>query len=125
VPVKVQPAISDRQLEHVAQRLKAMSSPLRLRILHAIEDRELTVNEILAVVRTTQANVSKHLTVLRHAGLVRSRRDGVSVYYSVSDPIVLGICHTVCDSILRQLGDAAAALAAPRPRRRRIAAARR
>ncbi len=76
------------------------------------------MNEILAVVRTTQANVSKHLTVLRNAGLVTGRRDGVNVRYSISDPMVLEICHSVCDTILRQIDDQARALAAPAKLRR-------
>jgi len=84
-----------------------MGNPLRLRILHLLEDRELTVNEIVAKVRTsvptTQANVSKHLTSLRAAGLVTSRRNGMNVYYGVSDPIVFVICRTMCDAILRKV----------------------
>jgi DNA-binding transcriptional ArsR family regulator len=113
--------MTERLLEHVAQRLKAMGSPLRLRILHALEDRELTVTEILAVVRTTQANVSKHLTVLRAAGLVKSRRDGVSVHYGIADPMVLMICRTVCDCILRQVNDDAQKLVRPEGQRLRRA----
>ena len=97
--------ITDKLLERVSHRLKAMGSPLRLRILHALEDRELTVNEILEVVSTTQANVSKHLAVLRGAGLLESRRDGVSVFYGIADPMVLVICRTMCDTTLRQAKD--------------------
>src|SRR5262245_46371587 len=88
-----------------------MGSPLRLRILHLLEDRELTVSQIVRSVPTTQANVSKHLTALRAAGLVAGRRDGVHVYYRISDPIVLAICRTMCDAILRRASSEAAELA--------------
>src|SRR5215467_5677476 len=88
-----------------------MGNPLRLRILHLLEDRELTVSQIVRRVPTTQANVSKHLTALRAAGLVASRRDGVHVYYRISDPIVFVICRTMCDAILRRASSEATQLA--------------
>lgn len=93
-------------LQRVAQRLRSMGNPMRLRILHVLEDGEHTVNEIVEAVQasgqTTQANVSKHLTSLRAAGLVTSRRDGMNVFYAVADPSVFVICRTMCDGILRQ-----------------------
>ena len=92
--------ISDQLFTRIAARLKAMASPARLKILHALEDGELAVHEILARVGGSQANVSKHLNVLRIAGLVTCRRDGVSVYYAISDAAVFAICCTVCDSLL-------------------------
>lgn len=104
--------LPDELLQRVAERLKSMGNPLRLRILHLLEERELTVTEILEHVHTTQANVSKHLTSLRAAGLVTSRRDGVNVYYGISDPIVFVICRTMCDAILRKVNHDAAELTA-------------
>lgn len=108
--------INEELLERVADRLRTMGNPLRLRMLHLLEDGELTVTEIVNKVQTTQANVSKHLTMLRAAGLVTSRRNGMNVYYAIADPIVFVICRTMCDAILRQahaeideLGDARAA----------------
>ncbi len=89
-------------LARVAGRLKAMANPVRLRILHTLEGRELTVNEILAEVGGRQANLSKHLSVLRGAGLLSSRRDGVSVLYRVRDQAVFEICSRVCDSLLHE-----------------------
>lgn len=105
--------ITEKLLERVAQRLKAMGSPVRLRILHALEDGERSVTEILGAAKSTQANVSKHLAVLRSAGLVKSRRDGLSIYYEVADPIVLLVCRTMCDVILRQASEDARMLAPP------------
>lgn len=93
---------TDLLLERVATRLRAMGSPLRLRILHSLEDGELTVTELVAAARSSQANVSKHLMVLRSAGLVKSRREGMTVRYAIGDPMVLDICRSVCDSILCQ-----------------------
>lgn len=89
-------------LERIAVRLKAMGNPLRLRILHALEGGELSVSGILDRVGSRQANVSKHLFVLRSAGLVSSRRSGANIYYRIKDDAVLTICKTVCDSLLAQ-----------------------
>lgn len=104
--------LPEELLQRVAERLKSMGNPLRLRILHLLEERELTVSEILDQVQTTQANVSKHLTSLRAAGLVTSRRNGVNVYYGIADPIVFVICRTMCDAILRKVNHDAAKLTA-------------
>ena len=78
-------APSRELLERIADRLKALADPTRLRILHALEDRELNVSDLLAVVGGSQANVSKHLARMRLAGLVKARREGTNVYYRVAD----------------------------------------
>lgn len=98
----VRPA-SEQLLEKIADRLKAMADPTRLRILHVLQEGERCVTEILNQVGGSQANISKHLSVLRRAGLVECRRDGVNVYYRIEDPAVFAICSTVCDSLERQV----------------------
>jgi len=98
----VQPG-SGQLLERIADRLKAMADPTRLRILHVLQEGERCVTEILGEVGGSQANVSKHLSVLRRAGLVEYRREGVNVYYKIEDPAVFAICRTVCDSLERQV----------------------
>jgi DNA-binding transcriptional ArsR family regulator len=94
---------SEQLLERIADRLKAMADPTRLRILHVLQAGELCVTDILADVGGSQANVSKHLSVLRRAGLVDYRREGINVYYHIEDPAVFAICRTVCDSLERQV----------------------
>ena len=94
---------SEQLLERIADRLKAMADPMRLRILHVLQGGERCVTDILDHVGGSQANVSKHLSVLRRAGLVECRREGVNVYYRIADPAVFAICSTVCDSLERQL----------------------
>lgn len=102
--VGVQPG-SEQLLERIADRLKAMADPTRLRILHVLEAGELCVTDILAEVGGSQANVSKHLSVLRRAGLVDYRREGINVFYRIDDPTVFAICRTVCDSLERQVNE--------------------
>ena len=103
--------ISEEVLERIATRLKAMGNPFRLRILQALHEGELSVTEILARVGGSQANVSKHLNVLRGVDLVRSRREGVSVFYQISDATVFNVCQSVCDSLLHQASAEVATIA--------------
>ena len=93
------PEPSDELFERIAERLKALADPTRLKILHAVEDRELCVSDILAVVGGSQANVSKHLSKMRASGVLASRREGTSVFYRVIDPAAFTICRTVCDAL--------------------------
>ncbi len=92
--------VSELLLERIALRLKAMANPFRLRILHTLEDGELSVNEILERVGGSQGNVSKHLGVLHGADLVKRRRESTNIFYTVSDQAVFDVCRTVCDSLL-------------------------
>jgi DNA-binding transcriptional ArsR family regulator len=93
----------EQLLGRIAERLKAMADPMRLQILHVLQGGERCVNDILGQVGGSQANVSKHLSVLRQAGLVECRREGVNVYYRIGDPTVFSICESVCNSLERQV----------------------
>ena len=90
---------SDELLQRIAEVLKAMADPTRLKILHSLQQGERCVSNILEIVGGSQANVSKHLSVLKRAGLVESRRDGLNVFYQISDEGVFSICRNVCDSL--------------------------
>jgi DNA-binding transcriptional ArsR family regulator len=90
---------SDELLSRIAEVLKAMADPTRLKILHSLHHGELCVSDILDNVGGSQANVSKHLSVLKRAGLVDCRREGLNVYYRIIDEGVFTICRNVCDSL--------------------------
>jgi len=90
---------SDELLNRIAEVLKAMADPTRLKILHSLHQGERCVSDILGIVGGSQANVSKHLSVLKRAGLVDSRRDGLNVFYRITDEGVFTICRNVCDSL--------------------------
>ena len=104
------PTVSDELLLRIADRLKALADPMRLRLLHALEDSELCVGDLVGHVGGSQANVSKHLAHLRRAGLVRSRRLGMNVFYAIGDPVVFRVCRLMCDSLGREAGRQAAEL---------------
>lgn len=90
---------SDELLNRIADVLKAMADPTRLKILHSLHNGERCVSDILGNVGGSQANVSKHLSVLKRAGLVNCRREGLNVYYRIIDEGVFTICRNVCDSL--------------------------
>jgi ArsR family transcriptional regulator len=71
--------------EFKADFFKALAHPLRISILGALRDGELTVNEISQRFEVEQANASQQLAVLRNRNIVVTRKEGANVYYSVSD----------------------------------------
>lgn len=94
--------LSDELLERIAERIKALADPTRLKILHQLQEGEICVGDLADRVGGSQANVSKHLAVLRKAGLVTCRRDGMNVCYRVADESAFTICRLVCDALVRQ-----------------------
>ena len=68
---------------------RALSDPKRLCVLEALSEGELSVGDLSTAARCQVPNMSQHLSVLRSAGLVTSRREGSTVYYRLSDPRVL------------------------------------
>jgi len=73
-------------MNETAKLLKALSNDNRLTIMVFLNQKELCVCQIEKLLNLSQANVSRHLTVLKHAGLVATRREGLWIYYSVVKP---------------------------------------
>ena len=93
VPAKV---LSDAALMLIAGRFRALSEPLRLRLLNKLMEGEFTVSQLVETAGTGQANVSKHLAVLKEAGMVATRREGLNTYCSIADPTILQLCELMC-----------------------------
>lgn len=90
-------------LEQVAARFRVLGDARRLTILRELlQSGELSVGELVARLDTTQANISKHLSVLLQAGIVARRAAGTSAYYSVTDPSLGALCDTVCNRLRDQ-----------------------
>ena len=75
----------DEDIERASRSLKAMSHPLRLKILCTLGGQEVSVQEIVDQVGTSQSNISQHLAILRDKGILASRKDANRVFYRVSD----------------------------------------
>jgi len=75
----------DEDIDRASRSLKAMSHPLRLKILCTLGDLEFSVQDIVDRVGTSQSNISQHLAILRDKGILASRKDANRVYYRVGD----------------------------------------
>lgn len=75
----------DEDIDRASRSLKAMSHPLRLKILCTLGDEEISVQDIVDQVGTSQSNISQHLAILRDKGILTSRKDANRVFYRVSD----------------------------------------
>ena len=110
--------LSDRARELMAARFRALGEPTRLKILERLFRSPASVGEILETVGGTQANVSKHLGVLRAGRLVGGRKDGNRTVYSISDPALERLCAVVCEAVSREArAEVKAVAAAPKKRR--------
>jgi DNA-binding transcriptional ArsR family regulator len=92
---------TDAGCEEVASRFRALSEPMRLKILRRLTHGEAAVGEITGDVGGTQANVSRHLAVLHGSALVDRRKDGTRTVYRIADPTLLKICSIVCEGVER------------------------
>lgn len=110
--------LPDALFEPVAERLRVLADPTRLRILNVLRAGELSVVEIVAKVGASQPNVSRHLALLLRAGIVTRRPQGRQVHYRVVDPFVEEICEAICGSLRAHVDRQAQRLPAT-PRRRR------
>lgn len=75
----------EEDIEQASRSLKAMSHPLRLKILCVLGNQEQSVQHIVGCVGTSQSNISQHLAILRDKGILKSRKDANRVFYKVGD----------------------------------------
>ena len=68
--------------------LRALADPIRREILHLLRDRSLSAGEITAHFSVTAAAISRHLSVLKEADLIRDRRDGKFIYYELNASVL-------------------------------------
>jgi len=87
----------EEDIERAARSLKAMSHPLRLKILCTLGDREVSVQDIVERVGTSQSNISQHLAILRDKGILACRKDANRVYYRVGDARTLRLIGLMRD----------------------------
>lgn len=76
----------EEDIQQAAQVIKAIAHPLRLKILCVLGDREISVQDIVEQVGTSQSNISQHLAILRDKGVLATRKDANRVYYRIGDP---------------------------------------
>jgi DNA-binding transcriptional ArsR family regulator len=77
---------------------KALGHPLRLALLNRLGSKEITASDLIADLGISKVNLSKHMSMLAHAGIVESRRSGRQMLYRLTDPEI----HKACD-IMRSI----------------------
>lgn len=92
-------AVTDEHFEKAAEVFRAMSAPMRLRIINALCNGEKNVGELLSEIETTQPNMSQHLNNLYLAGVLAKRREGVQIYYRIANQQFVSICRAVCAQV--------------------------
>lgn len=103
--------LSNEALEHVAARFRALGGASRLKLIQALQPGEKSVSELLLATGLAQANASRHLQTLTHAGILSRRKEGLKVIYSIADPGIFKVCEHVCGSVKRRMTQHAQVLA--------------
>lgn len=112
-------------LPKIVERLRALADETRLRLLMRLEKGECNVATLVNELGVPQASVSKHLAVMRAAGIVEATRLGNQAIYRLHDHSVVEMCDMVCSGVIRHLQQEHQALArtlegpSPSSRRRR------
>ena len=88
-----------------AEVYRALAHPTRLQILEILRDGEVCVCHIQAALRRRQAYISQHLMALRDAGLVTSRKDGLRMYYQISNVQLRNVLDEVRQIASAQAGE--------------------
>ena len=86
-----------------AELCKTFSDPKRLMIINELRSGEKLVGDLAKVLDIPQAVVSRHLAILRHRGIVTPRRNGVNIYYNLTDPKIAQACDLVHEVLLNQI----------------------
>ena len=92
-------------VELIAQRFRVIGEPMRIRLLDALRDGPLTINELTEALGASQQNVSKHVGVLTQAGIVARERDGNRIRCSIADETIFELCELVCGGLRRQVAE--------------------
>lgn len=95
--------MSDLYLRH-ADICKTFSNPKRLEVINALRDNvELTASQLLAKIDISKANLSQHMSLLVQKGVVKSRREGVSISYRLADERITQACDIMRDILLSKI----------------------
>jgi len=87
----------DEDIMQASLVMKSIAHPLRLKTLCVVADGELSVQEIVDYVGTSQSNISQHLAILRDKGVLVTRKDANRVYYRIGDPRTLKLVGMMRD----------------------------
>ena len=82
---------------------QCLANPKRLEIIHILDTREMPVTELADKMGITKANLSQHLAIMRDKGILKSRREGTNIYYSLANPKVIQACDIMREVLFEHL----------------------
>ena len=88
--------------EMQAELCKTLVNHKRIEILNFLQDDERTVGELVASLSVPKSNVSQHLAVMRHKGVLTTRREGSNIYYRVANPKIITVLTLMREVLLEQ-----------------------
>lgn len=92
-------------VELIAQRFRLIGEPMRIRLLDALREGPMTINDLTHALGASQQNVSKHIGVLAQAGIVAREKDGNRVRCSIADESIFELCELVCGGLRQQVAE--------------------
>ena len=96
--------MADSQLYELhASICQTLANPKRLEVIDRLRDGEQSVSELAEAMKISQANLSQHLAVMRQKGIVATRREGLNVYYRLSNPKIIKACDLIRQVLLEHL----------------------
>lgn len=87
--------------------LKVIAQPTRLKILYFLKGGERCACEIIPKMKEDQSNISRHLTHMKDAGILESRKEGVSVYYKIKDRRIFHLLSLVDEMVKAEIKEKA------------------
>jgi ArsR family transcriptional regulator len=97
--------LSPEALEKVAQTFRVLGEPVRLQRLQELRKGECSVSELTTTTGLAQASVSKHLKTMHDTGFLTRRKEGVKVFYLLTDELVFSLCRLVCGKLAEEQKD--------------------
>ena len=88
---------SDEDFQVKSEQFKAISDPTRLKILYLLQEGELCVCEIIMALEKPQSTISHHLNVLKNAGFIKGRKEGVWIHYKLVDPKIVDLIEDLAE----------------------------
>lgn len=86
---------ADTSLRRSVRIFKMLANPIRLRIIMLLCEREMSVYQLLTLLKIRKSNLSQHLRLLRYLEILRSRRKGKQMLYHIKDERIIKICDVV------------------------------
>ncbi len=97
--------MEERMFQMHAEVCKSLSSPIRLKILNSLREKERSVEELTELLGIHKANLSQHLAILRQRRIVTTRRAGLNIYYKIANPKMIKACDILREVLFEQLAE--------------------